>query len=65
MGERSSGRTSGPCQDFSLPPELRCWFILADLTEAPEVGVERSHQTHDVPEVRIIVRQPVDRHQHR
>jgi len=28
VGERSSGRTSGPCQDFSLPPELRCWFIL-------------------------------------
>jgi hypothetical protein len=29
----------------------------ADLTEAAEVGVERSHQTHDLPEIRIIVRQ--------
>ena len=28
VGERSSGSTSGPCQDFSLLPELRCWFIL-------------------------------------
>ena len=28
VSERSSSRTSGPCQDFSLPPELRCWFIL-------------------------------------
>ncbi len=29
----------------------------ADLAEATEVGVERSHQTHDLPEIRITVRQ--------
>ncbi len=32
VGERSSGRTSGPFTDFSLPPELRCWFILSSVT---------------------------------
>jgi hypothetical protein len=29
----------------------------ADLAEAAEVGIERSHQTHDLPEIRITVRQ--------
>jgi transposase len=29
----------------------------ADLAEASEVGVERSHQSHDLPEIRITVRQ--------
>lgn len=29
----------------------------ADLADAPDVGIERSHQSHDLPEVRIIVRQ--------
>src|ERR687893_320572 len=29
----------------------------ADLVEATEVGIERSHQTHDLPEIRITVRQ--------
>jgi transposase len=29
----------------------------ADLGEATEVGIERSHQTHDLPEIRIRVRQ--------
>lgn len=29
----------------------------ADLAEATEVGIERSHQTHDLPEIRITVRQ--------
>ena len=29
----------------------------ADLAEATEVGIERAHQTHDLPEIRITVRQ--------
>jgi hypothetical protein len=29
----------------------------ADLAEASEVGIERSHQTHDLPEIHITVRQ--------
>jgi hypothetical protein len=29
----------------------------ADLAEAAEVGIERSRQTHDLPEIRITVRQ--------
>jgi hypothetical protein len=29
----------------------------ADLAEATEVGIERSHQTHDLPEIWITVRQ--------
>jgi transposase len=29
----------------------------ADLAEATEVGIERSHQSHDLPEIRITVRQ--------
>jgi transposase len=29
----------------------------ADLAQAAEVGIERSHQTHDLPEIRIMVRQ--------
>jgi hypothetical protein len=29
----------------------------ADLAQAVEVGIERSHQTHDLPEIRIMVRQ--------
>jgi transposase len=29
----------------------------ADLAEATEVGIERFHQTHDLPEIRITVRQ--------
>ena len=29
----------------------------ADLAEATEVGIERSHQSHDLPEIRIRVRQ--------
>ena len=68
---RGSGRTRGkqrgapgsslpwvavPDEHVAHRPEGEC-SCGADLAEAAEVGIERSHQTHDLPEIRIVVRQ--------
>jgi hypothetical protein len=45
---------SAPDKRVPHRPEGRCGCG-TDLAEAPEVGIERSHQVHDLPEVRIKV----------
>jgi hypothetical protein len=47
---------SAPDERVPHRPEGRCGCG-TDLAEAPDVGIERSHQVHDLPEVRIRVSQ--------
>jgi Flp pilus assembly protein TadD len=57
VGERSSGKTSGPFTDFSLPPELRCWFILSSPTRTRQHWARR----HRVSRVMSTFRRPRSR----
>lgn len=45
---------AAPDEHVAHRPDGDC-LCGADLAEAREVGIERSHQTHDLPEIRIVV----------
>jgi hypothetical protein len=49
VGEQSSGRMSGPFTDFSLPLELRCWFILSSVRATRQHSMARLRASRPTP----------------